>query len=144
MILISGSFFHKLFHPWTFRYLTSQTFGLQRCWWRMLKTKCVGDNCEMLVTVLAIFVTKILYLPTLSSGINIQKMSPISKFCHQHQKLSPTWSRQHRLVTNIYVADICHLWLRLSAHLWISESKWIQNSWANFNREKSILVKARL
>ena len=39
---------------------------LHRCWWRMLKTKCVGDNFVMLVTVLAILVT------------NIQKMSPRS------------------------------------------------------------------
>jgi len=33
-----------------------------RCWWRMLETKCVGDNLEMLVTVLAIFVSNILFL----------------------------------------------------------------------------------
>ena len=48
--------------------------GLHRCWWRMLETKCVGDNFEMLVTVLA--VTNILYLSTLQPDINIQKMSP--------------------------------------------------------------------
>ena len=53
----------------------------------MLETKCVRDNFEMLVTVFAIFVTNILYLSTLSSGTNIQKMSPISKFYHQHPKI---------------------------------------------------------
>ena len=28
-----------------------QNQGLHRCWRRMLETKCVGDNFEMLVTV---------------------------------------------------------------------------------------------
>ena len=60
---------------------------LHQCWWRMLETKCVGDNFEMLVTVLAVFVTIILYLLTLTSGTNNQKMSPISKFCHSHPKI---------------------------------------------------------
>ena len=60
----------------------------------MLETKYVGDNFEMLVTVLADFATNILYLLALASGTNIQKMSPISKFCQQHPKI----------VTNIYVA----------------------------------------
>ena len=36
-------------------------------------TECVGDKFEMLATVLAIFVTDILYL--LASGNNIQKTS---------------------------------------------------------------------
>ena len=54
-----------------------------RCWWRMLETKCVGDNFKMLVMVLTISVTNILYLLTLASGTNIQKMSPRSQ-CHQH------------------------------------------------------------
>ena len=57
-------------------------FRLHRYWWRMLDTKCVGDNFEMLVTVLPVFVTNILYLLTLASGPNIQKKFPISKFCH--------------------------------------------------------------
>ena len=57
----------------------------------MLEIKSVGGNFEKLVTVLAVFVTNILYLLTLASGTNIQKMSPISKFCHQDK------------VTNIYV-----------------------------------------
>ena len=48
---------------------------LQRCWWLML------------VTVLAFFATNILYLLTLASGTNIQKMSSISNFCHQHPKI---------------------------------------------------------
>ena len=37
-----------------------RTLGLHRSWWRMLETKCVDDNFEMLVTVLAVFVTNIL------------------------------------------------------------------------------------
>ena len=37
----------------------------------MLETKCVGDNFEMLVTVLTVFVTNILYFLTLASGTNI-------------------------------------------------------------------------
>ena len=37
---------------------------LNRCWRRMLETKCVGDNFKMLVTVFAIFVTNIHYLFT--------------------------------------------------------------------------------
>ena len=53
-----------------------------------------GDNFEMLVTVLSVFVTNILYSLKLASSTNIQKMSPISKFCQQHWKI----------VTNIYVA----------------------------------------
>ena len=82
---------------------------LHRCWRRMLETKYVGDNFEMLVTVLAHFVTNILFLLLLASGTNIEKMSPISKFCHQHKVTnikSPTSTcHQHRLVTNIYVAQ---------------------------------------
>ena len=53
----------------------------------MLEMKCVGDNYNMLVTDLAIFVTNIHYLFTLATGTNIQKMLPTSKFCHQHQKI---------------------------------------------------------
>ena len=41
---------------------------------RMLGTNCVGDNFEMLVTVLTIFVFNILYLLTLVLWTNIQKM----------------------------------------------------------------------
>ena len=38
-----------------------------RCWWWMFETECVGDNYKMLVTVLAILVTKIHYLHGLPS-----------------------------------------------------------------------------
>ena len=41
---------------------------LHRCRWRMLETKCVGDNYKMLVTVLTTLVTNIHYLLTLASG----------------------------------------------------------------------------
>ena len=52
---------------------------LNRCWWRMMETKCVGDNLKVLVTVLAILATNIIYLLTLASGTNIQKTyRPIS------------------------------------------------------------------
>ena len=44
----------------------------------------VFDNFEMLVTVLTIFVTNILYPLTLAPCTNIQNLSPISKFRHQH------------------------------------------------------------
>ena len=43
----------------------------------MLATDVAGDKFKMLVTVLAISVTKIHYLFTLESGTNIQKMTPI-------------------------------------------------------------------
>ena len=69
----------------------------------MLETKCVGDNFKMLVTVLAFLVTNIHYLFTLASGTNIQKMSPTSKFSHQHPQIVPTLSHQHNDVTNITV-----------------------------------------
>ena len=39
---------------WVFELILHVTchmnFGLHRCWWRMLETKCVGDKFEMLVT----------------------------------------------------------------------------------------------
>ena len=50
-------------------------------------TKCVDDNFKMLVTVLAFLVTNIHYLFTLASGTNTQKMSPASKFSHQHPQI---------------------------------------------------------
>jgi len=83
----------------TFLLLNCQ-FGY-RCRRRMLETKYVGDNFEMLVTVLTDFVTNILFLLPFTSGTNIQKISPISKFCHQHPKIvtnikSPTFTcHQH-------------------------------------------------
>ena len=58
------------------------SIGLNRCWWRMLETKCVGDTFEMLAAVLAVFVTNILYHLTWASGINNQKISPVSKLYH--------------------------------------------------------------
>ena len=47
-------------------------------WWRMLETKCVGDNHKMLVTVLTILVAKIHYLSTLVSDTNIQSRHKLS------------------------------------------------------------------
>ena len=60
--------------------VTHIVIKLHRRWWRMLETKCVGDNFEMFVTALTVFVTNILYL--LTSGMNTQKVSPTST-CHQ-------------------------------------------------------------
>ena len=82
-------------------------YRLHRCWWRMLKTKCVGDNFEILVTVLAVFVTNILCCLTLASGTYIQKMSPISKCCHQQPKIviyikSPTCTCHQHLCSLCY------------------------------------------
>ena len=69
-----------------------------RYWWRMLETK--WDNFEMLVTVLAIFVTNILYILTLvgyqhpKDVTNIEVLSLTSVNCHQDKvakiHLSPT------------------------------------------------------
>ena len=83
-------------------------FNPHRCWWRMLETKCFGDNLKMTVTDSAILVTNILYFLTLASGTNIQKMSPNINFVANILKLSPTVSHQHQNVTNMTVAAI--LW----------------------------------
>ena len=84
--------------------LNGQLNWLHRCWWQMLETKCVGDNFEMLVTFLAVFVTNILYLLTYD-GVNVGHQQPKdvtnieilslrSKICHQDKvtniHLSPT------------------------------------------------------
>ena len=53
----------------------------------MLLTKCFDDNCKMLATILAVVVTNILYLLTLVSGTNIQKMSRRLKFWYQNPKI---------------------------------------------------------
>ena len=60
----------------------------------ILETKCDGDNFEMLVTILAVFVTNVLDFLTQTSGTNIQKdVTNIEKY-HQHKvisiQLSPT------------------------------------------------------
>ena len=56
---------------------------LHRCWWRMLETKCVGDNFEMLVTVFAVFVTNILYL--------------------QHKRQAPIFERRHEWLDSDFI-----------------------------------------
>ena len=53
----------------------------------MLVTDVGDEMFEMLVAIVAVCVTNIHYILTLTSGIKIQKMSPISKFFHQHQKI---------------------------------------------------------
>ena len=67
-----------------------------RCWWRMLVTKCVGDF-KMLATV---SVSNIHYLITLALGTKIQRMSPTSKFCHQHPKIVINHCRWPKPVLN--------------------------------------------
>ena len=55
-----------------------QPLWLHRCLWRMLEKKRVNGNFKMLVTVLAISVTKLRYL--------FHKSRPSTfKRCHQHQ-----------------------------------------------------------
>ena len=68
----------------------------------MLETKCVGDNSKMLETVFAIFVTNTHYLFTLASDTNIQKMSPKSKFSHQHHCHQIT----NNIASAIYVSSL--------------------------------------
>ena len=48
----------------------------------ILETKCDGDNFEMLVTILAVFVTNVLDFLIQTSGTNIQRMSQTSKKYH--------------------------------------------------------------
>ena len=86
----------------------SAKIRLHRCWWRMLETEFVGDNYMMLVAVLVILVANIHYLFTLASGTNIPKMSPTSKFCHQHPKI----------VINVKIWK-CNFWWKFSilAHI---------------------------
>ena len=50
--------------PFQYFLISSWLCGLHQCWWRMLETKFVGDNFEMLMTVSTVFVTDILYLLT--------------------------------------------------------------------------------
>ena len=73
----------------------SVQWRLHRCWWRMLKTKCVGDNFEILVIVFAVFGTIIHYHFTYSRA-------PTSKRCHEY--LNSVTTIQKVLVTYIYVA----------------------------------------
>ena len=87
----------------------------------MRETKCVRDNFEMLVTVLANFVPNTLHLLTLAPGTNIQKISSMSKFCHRNPKIvtnikSPT-------STDIYVA-----YFRLSNKFYFSISHYSTTS----------------
>ena len=50
----------------------------------MLETKCVDDNFEILVTVLAVFVAKILYPLSWASGVTDIKILSLTSTCHQH------------------------------------------------------------
>ena len=65
------------------------SLALHQWWWRMLGTKCVGDNLKMLVTVSAILVTNTLYhtILKLAADTNIKNISPRSLFCRQHSKI---------------------------------------------------------
>ena len=54
--------------------------GFSDSWRRMLETKYVGVNFEMLVTDLVVVVTEI-------CGTNINKLSTWYLFCHQHRKI---------------------------------------------------------
>ena len=63
-----------------FKLLISRCYhiGFDRCWWRMLKTKCVGDKFKMLVTV-----TNIHNLFTLVNKITMS-LTTRSRQCHHH------------------------------------------------------------
>ena len=50
---------------------------LHWCWWRMLATKCVGDNYKMWVTVLAIPVTNIHYLKDITNFKSSKSLSSL-------------------------------------------------------------------
>ena len=54
-------------------------FDVGRCWWQMLKTKCVGESLKMLVTVLAILVTNIHYLFYMSVGHHQNFVTSVQK-----------------------------------------------------------------
>ena len=88
--------------------------GDEMGWWQLHD---VGDNFMRLVTVLVIWI--IHYLFTLASSTNIQKMSPRSKFCHQHPKI----------VNNLKSS------ISLSLRCWSSIFLWQRHSsWRHINR----------
>ena len=72
-----------------------RTFGLNRCWWRMLETKCVGIVFPSPTSFIFLHVS------------NIQNMSSTLNFCHQYPeiftdfKLATSRCHQHHDVTNI-------------------------------------------
>ena len=82
-----------------------QPVWLHRCWWRMLETRCVGDNFKMLVTVLVISIISILYPLTLALGTNIKRCHQDLNSVANNPKLSPTVSHQHHNITNMTVAE---------------------------------------
>ena len=72
-----------------------------------METKCVGDNFEMLVMVLAVFVTNILNLSTLASGTNnVQYSKDVTNIEIFTNIKSPLETLQHPLGTNIYEAMV--------------------------------------
>ena len=106
-------------------YIWSST-RLHRCWWRMLESKCVGVKFKVLVTVLTILVRNNHYLFTWASGTNIRKMSPTSKFSHQHRQI----------VTNFKSLKLrCH-------HRWLDnitvnvQLTWFFFTWSTFPKNK--------
>ena len=66
-----------------------------------METKCVGDNINMFLTVMAILVTNSHYLFTSASGTNIQNVGVINI-----HKPSPTLSHQDDDVNNITLTKI--------------------------------------
>ena len=83
---------------------------LHRCWWRMLETKCVGDNFAMLATDFRCWWP----ISCLEKITKIMKKTPTKWFCHQHLKsvgiiTSPTKRFDQRHCSRIV------LWLLLDA-----------------------------
>ena len=74
--------------------------------WRILETKCVGDNFKMLATTLAILVTNIDYLVFINVGHQFSKdVTNLAWHQDRHsvtniQKMSPTLSHQHHCYPN--------------------------------------------
>ena len=85
---------------------------LNRCWWRILETKCFGDNFETIVTVLVVFVTNVFYVSTLASR------EPTSKRCHRHrntvtntQKWSPIEIYMLRISESLRRINVSWRWI---------------------------------
>ena len=84
---------------WILNYSKSISM-LYRCWWRMLESKCVGDNYKILVTVFVILGSNIHYFL-------LWRRPPTFERCHQYRisvsnihKSSPTLSHQHKYASN--------------------------------------------
>ena len=103
---------------------------LHRCWWRMLVTKCVCDNFEILVTALSLFVTDIFCHRYLFLSFNISVGHQCPKFLTKMKSPTPTF---HQYLCspklNVIKLFLVNIWL------WInfveSNSFFVRNSFNN-------------